>query len=90
MTDIREQVVADRLIDYFVENLRLPREIIGYDTPLFGEGIGLDSVDSLEIIVGIDLLFKVSVLNIGHENFQTIGTLSRYIASSPDYQGIKA
>ena len=80
--DNKTRAVADKLIDYFVENLRIPREIIGYDTPLFGEGIGLDSVDSLEIIVGIDLLFKVSVLNIGHEHFQTVGTLSNYIANA--------
>lgn len=80
----RQQKVADRLIEYFVENLRIPREVIGYDTPLFGEGIGLDSVDSLEIIAGIDVLFGVSVLNISHEHFQSIGTLSAYISASPE------
>lgn len=78
--------VADRLIDYFVENLRVPRNVIDYDTPLFGEGIGLDSVDSLEVIAGIDMLFNVSVFNISHEHFQTIGTLSDYIAKAPGYK----
>ena len=85
--DGKTQVVADKLINYFVENLRIPRETIEYDTPLFGEGIGLDSVDSLEIIVGIDMLFSVSVMNIGHEHWQTIETLSRYIAASPELKG---
>ena len=55
----KQQAVADRIADYLSENLRLPRETITYDIPLFGDGIGLDSVDSLEIIAGMDLLFGV-------------------------------
>lgn len=72
--------VANELIDYFVNNLRVPREAINSDTQLFGEGIGLDSVDSLEVIAGIDQIFGVSVFNIENKHFQTIGTLSLYIA----------
>lgn len=78
----RERAVADKLIDYFVENLRVPREAIDYDTPLFGEGLGLDSVDSLEIIAGIDLLFNVSVVGLDYNTLGTIETLSRYIAAA--------
>lgn len=78
----KEQEVAKVLIDYFVDHLNVPRELIELDTPLFGDGIGLDSVDSLEIIAGIDMLFNVSVLSIQHEHFQTIGTLSSYIANA--------
>ena len=55
----RQKAVADKIADYLSENLRLPRENITYDVPLFGNGIGLDSVDSLEIIAGMDLLFGV-------------------------------
>ena len=58
----RQKAVADKIADYLSENLRLPRENITYDVPLFGNGIGLDSVDSLEIIAGMDLLFGVSLI----------------------------
>ena len=58
----KQQAVADRIADNLSENLRLPRENITYDIPLFGDGIGLDSVDSLEIIAGMDLLFGVSLI----------------------------
>ena len=82
----KQQAVADRIADYLSENLRLPRENITYDIPLFGDGIGLDSVDSLEIIVGMDLLFGVSLIGAHDSVFRDIRTLSEYIVNHPDFK----
>ena len=85
----RQKAVADKIADYLSENLRLPRENITYDVPLFGNGIGLDSVDSLEIIAGMDLLFGVSLIGAHDAVFKDIRTLSEYIVNHPDFKGIK-
>lgn len=82
----KQQAVADKIADYLSENLRLPRENITYDIPLFGDGIGLDSVDSLEIIAGMDLLFGVSLIGAHDAVFKDIRTLSEYIVNSPDFR----
>ena len=35
--------------------LKIPKEEIGDDTPLFGpEGLGLDSIDALELVVSLE------------------------------------
>ena len=82
----KQQAVADKIADYLSENLRLPRENITYDIPLFGDGIGLDSVDSLEIIAGMDLLFGVSLIGAHDAVFKDIKTLSEYIVNNPDFR----
>ncbi len=82
----RQKAVADKIADYLSENLRLPRENITYDVPLFGDGIGLDSVDSLEIIAGMDLLFGVSLIGAHDSVFRDIRTLSDYIVNHPDFK----
>lgn len=46
---------------------------------LFGGDIGLDSVDSLEIISGIDDLFGVDMTGVDREHFQTINALASYV-----------
>lgn len=84
--DAKQQAVADRIADYLADNLRLPRENIDYDIPLFGDGIGLDSVDSLEIIAGMDALFGVSLMGVNDGVLSNIRTLSEYIIGHPDYK----
>lgn len=82
----RQLYVADRLIDFFSNNLRIPKTEIDYDTPLFGDGIGLDSVDSLEVLMGIDSLFGIPVFNINQQHLSNIRTLSDYISGHPEYK----
>ena len=84
--DERQKAVADKIIDYLSETLRLPKDNIDYDIPLFGDGIGLDSVDSLEIIAGMNLLFGVTLIGVNDGVFANIRTLSEYIVNSPDYE----
>lgn len=77
--DAKQREIADKIKNILVENLRLPADDLTDDAKLFGDDIGLDSVDSLEIIAGIDQEFGVSMMGVDREHFQTITTLSQYV-----------
>ena len=49
-----------------IEELMLQEapEEIANDTPLFGEGLGLDSVDALQLVVGLEKHFGLSLIHI--------------------------
>ena len=59
--DLREEIK-----EMMVENLMLkvPKEEIGDALPLFGaEGLGLDSIDALEIVVSLEKKYGVTIPN---------------------------
>lgn len=71
--------IAGKIKNMLVENLRIPADELEYTSELFGDDIGLDSIDSIEIIAGIDNLFGVQMTGAARENFQTIETLTKYV-----------
>ncbi len=71
--------IAEKIKGMLVENLRIPEDELEYDSELFGDDIGLDSIDSIEIIAGIDELFGVDMTGADRENFQTILTLTNFV-----------
>ena len=71
--------IAEKIKNMLVENLRIPADKLEYTSELFGDDIGLDSIDSIEIIAGIDNLFGVQMTGAARENFQTIETLTKYV-----------
>ena len=71
--------IAEKIKNMLVENLRIPAGELEYTSELFGDDIGLDSIDSIEIIAGIDNLFGVQMTGAARENFQTIETLTKYV-----------
>ncbi|MGN0687270.1 MAG: acyl carrier protein [Oscillospiraceae bacterium] len=71
--------IAEKIKAMLVENLRIPADELEYDSELFGDDIGLDSIDSIEIIAGIDSLFGVQMTGAARENFQTIETLTKFV-----------
>ncbi len=58
---------------------------IDSDAPLFGDGMGLDSIDALELGVAIRLKYKVD-LDIDseeiRENFASVSNLARFVTMS--------
>ena len=70
-TDIIEQL---NLVD-------VKKEDIQADTPLFGTGLGLDSIDSLEISVLLERKYKVKITNSqeGKKVFQLLRTIAEFI-----------
>ena len=71
--------IAEKIKNMLVENLRIPADELEYTSELFGDDIGLDSIDSIEIIAGIDNLFGVQMTGAARENFQTIETLTKFV-----------
>ncbi|MBL0740849.1 phosphopantetheine-binding protein [Chryseolinea lacunae] len=51
------------------------------NTPLFGEGLGLDSIDSLELVVLLDRNYGIKLKDPkeGRHVFQSIRTMAEYI-----------
>lgn len=52
------------------------------DAPLFGDGLGLDSVDALQLAVGMENAFGVVVPDaaVGSRVFQSVRSMADYIA----------
>jgi acyl carrier protein len=51
------------------------------DTPLFGEGLGLDSIDSLEISVLLERKYGVKITDSaeGRRVFQSLRTIAEFV-----------
>lgn len=68
-----------------VEVEGLTAEMMGRDVPLFGEGVGLDSIDALEIGASIKRRYHVKFKTNAEENrafFRTVGTLAAFVAEN--------
>ena len=61
------QRILDRVREVLVEATRLPQapEDIDPDTPLFGTGLALDSIDALELVIAIEHAFDVTLADEG-------------------------
>ena len=74
----------EKLKDIIIEELNLedlkPEEIDD-NAPLFGEGLGLDSLDAVELVVQVQKHFNVEIKNMeeGRFAFQSINSLGNFI-----------
>ena len=68
-----------------VRSLRLPitPEEIGDATPLFDEGLGLDSIDVLELVLEIERSFGVAIGDeqTGMKVLRSVDTIADYVTS---------
>jgi acyl carrier protein len=74
----------DRIKRLIVDSLHLEGiqpEMIEDEAPLFGEGLGLDSVDALELVVALEKEFgiKIKSQEMGREVFSSVSSLSQFI-----------
>ena len=62
----------------------LQPEDIDNDAPLFGEGLGLDSIDALELIVMMEKNYGIRVKDpsAGKEIFKSVNTMAAFIESN--------
>ena len=77
--------IASRVKRLIVDNLHLEGlrpEMIDEQASLFGDGLGLDSVDALELVVAVEKEFGIKIKSneIGRDVFSSVASLARFIA----------
>ncbi len=62
----------------------LKPEDIDADAPLFGEGLGLDSIDALELMLLLEKNYGIKLKNPaeGKEVFKSVRTMAEYIQAN--------
>lgn len=77
-TEIKEMMVENLM-------LKVSKEEIADDMPLFGpEGLGLDSIDALELVVSLEKRFGVSVPNseTARTALASVNTIHDYVVAN--------
>ena len=86
-TDASKEAIRTKLKQLLADNLSLEDVTaadIEDDAPLFGEGLGLDSLDAVEIVVLLQRNFDVEIkdMEMGKEVFKSVNTLVDYISEN--------
>lgn len=81
-----EELITE-LKKHIIESLNLEEmtpEDIDTDAPLFGEGLGLDSIDVLELIVMMEKYYGIRLANAadGKKIFANVRTMATYVAEN--------
>ena len=75
---LKEQIIdalnLEEITPAYIEN----------DAPLFGAGLGLDSIDALELIVILDRYYGIKLANPaeGKEIFKSVSSIADYVAKN--------
>ena len=82
-----DENLRDAIKEMMVENLMLkvPKEEIADDLPLFGpNGLGLDSIDALELVVSLEKKFGVTVPNseTARQALATVNSIADYVVAN--------
>jgi len=81
--------LKEELKQHLIEQLNL-EEVdaadIENDAALFGDGLGLDSIDALELIVLLDTHYNIKINNPeqGKEIFQSVNSMAEFISQNRD------
>ncbi|HOZ95953.1 MAG TPA: phosphopantetheine-binding protein [Niabella sp.] len=81
---MEKQILVLQLKEQIIKQLKLDDkkpEDIGDNDPLFVEGLGLDSIDALELIVLLQQEYNIKLKNAeeGQDVFRSINTMADYI-----------
>jgi acyl carrier protein len=78
MADLKRQIIEALNLKH------LKPDDIGDDQPLFVEGLGLDSIDALELIVLLQQHYNIKMSNPqeGPQIFRSVKTIAEYIRTT--------
>jgi acyl carrier protein len=86
-----QDTLADQVKTAIVRCLRMPikPEEIMDDMPLFDEGLGLDSIDALEIVLELQRSFGVEITDeqVGKRVLRSVGSIVQFIETSREIAG---
>ena len=86
-----QETLASQVKAALVRCLRMPitPEEIQDDMPLFDEGLGLDSIDALEIVLELQRSFGVEISDeqVGRRVLRSVRTIVEFIDSSRGMAG---
>ncbi|MBQ9584431.1 MAG: acyl carrier protein [Muribaculaceae bacterium] len=79
LQDILKQQIIDALNLEEIETADIDN-----DAPLFGEGLGLDSIDALELIVLLERNYGIKIKDpaVGKEIFKSVNVLADYVSKN--------
>lgn len=78
MADLKKQIIAQLNLQHVTP------EQISNDQPLFVEGLGLDSIDALELIVLLQQEYNIKLNNAedGPKVFSSVRSMAEYITAN--------
>lgn len=84
---MQTEEIIPKLKEQLIEALNLEEitpDDIDADAPLFGDGLGLDSIDALEIILILEKNYGIRLENTAEAkpHFFSVRTLAEYIAAN--------
>jgi acyl carrier protein len=83
--------LAREVKEAIVRCLRMPigPDEIGDDVALFGEGLGLDSIDALELVLELERTFGVEISDeqVGKRVLRSVDTIVVFIEESREQAG---
>lgn len=85
--EMQTEEIIPKLKEQLIEALNLEEitpDDIDADAPLFGDGLGLDSIDALEIILILEKNYGIRLENTAEAkpHFYSVRTLAEYIAAN--------
>ena len=78
-----KQLIVERL------KLEVAPDAIEDAQPLFGDGLGLDSIDALELVLGIEQAFGVKIEDeeMGEQALSSVNALADFVAAKQAESG---
>jgi acyl carrier protein len=81
MTDLKKELKGKIIQQLNLEDVSVDE--ISDNDPLFGDGLGLDSIDALELIVMLDKDYGIKLADPkeGRKIFESVATMAAYISA---------
>lgn len=82
MSDLKQELKEKIIEQLNLEDISVDE--IADNDPLFGDGLGLDSIDALELIVMLDKDYGIKLADPkeGRKIFESIDTMAAYISAN--------